>query len=67
MYFGTNTKDGKYMKKFSKLLLVLLLCFTFIGCSNKKNTAEITKLLKESTSETMLVIQLNTTKMTIQL
>ena len=36
------------MKKFSKLLLVLLLCFTFIGCSSKKNTAEITKLLKDS-------------------
>ena len=36
------------MKKFSKLLLVLLLCFTFIGCSNKKNTAEITKLLKDA-------------------
>ncbi|WP_279166962.1 hypothetical protein [Thomasclavelia cocleata] len=36
------------MKKFSKLLLVLLLCFTFIGCSNKKGTTDISKLLKDA-------------------
>lgn len=36
------------MKKFSKLLLVLLLCFTFIGCSSGKSTTKITELLKDA-------------------
>lgn len=36
------------MKKFSKLLLVLLLCFAFIGCSSGKSTTKITKSLKDA-------------------
>lgn len=36
------------MKKFGKLLLTLLLCFVFVGCSNGKSTKNITKQLKEA-------------------
>lgn len=36
------------MKKFGKLLLILLLCFSFIGCNNSKSTSNITKKLKEA-------------------
>lgn len=36
------------MKKFGKLLLTLLLCFSFVGCSNSKSTENITKQLKEA-------------------
>lgn len=36
------------MKKFGKILLTLLLCFSFVGCSNGKSTENITKQLKEA-------------------
>lgn len=36
------------MKKFGKLLLTLLLCFSFVGCSNSKSTKNITKQLKDA-------------------
>lgn len=36
------------MKKFTKLILVLLLCFTFIGCSSSNTPSKITKKFKEA-------------------
>ena len=36
------------MKKFGTLLLTLLLCFTMIGCSKSKTTADITKTLEKA-------------------
>lgn len=36
------------MKRLSKLLLILTLCFTFVGCSSKRTTADITKSFEEA-------------------
>ena len=35
------------MKKIGKLLLMLILCFGFVGCSNNKNVANITEKFEE--------------------
>ena len=35
------------MKKIGKLLLMLLLCFGFVGCSNNKSASNITEKFKE--------------------
>lgn len=35
------------MKKIGKLLLMLMLCFGFVGCSNNKSVANITEKFKE--------------------
>lgn len=36
------------MKNSSKLILIILLCFTFLGCSASKSTSKITKQFKEA-------------------
>lgn len=36
------------MKNSSKLILIILLCFTFLGCSSSNSTSKITKKFKEA-------------------